>query len=148
MAAPRRIGILTGGGDVPGLNSVIKSVVYRSSELGFDVLGIRLDGELGALRERKVPLDERDRARDARTAKPRRRTAAEIDRVDLRPPLGAEARRELPLERGEILADRHGTAHGDREIAVAAAARAEGNVDVDVAGHIGNIAESHARVRW
>ena len=36
-----RIGILTGGGDVPGLNSVIKSVVYRSTELGHDVLGIR-----------------------------------------------------------------------------------------------------------
>ena len=37
----RRIGILTGGGDVPGLNSVIKSVVYRSTELGYEVLGIR-----------------------------------------------------------------------------------------------------------
>ncbi len=37
----RRIGILTGGGDVPGLNSVIKSVVYRSSELGYEVVGIR-----------------------------------------------------------------------------------------------------------
>ena len=30
--APKRIGILTGGGDVPGLNSVIKEVVYRASE--------------------------------------------------------------------------------------------------------------------
>jgi ATP-dependent phosphofructokinase / diphosphate-dependent phosphofructokinase len=37
----KRIGILTGGGDVPGLNSVIKSVVYRSTELGWNVLGIR-----------------------------------------------------------------------------------------------------------
>jgi len=37
----KRIGILTGGGDVPGLNSVIKSVVYRGSELGYDVIGIR-----------------------------------------------------------------------------------------------------------
>ncbi len=27
--AAKRIGILTGGGDVPGLNSVIKTVVYR-----------------------------------------------------------------------------------------------------------------------
>ncbi len=35
------IGILTGGGDVPGLNSVIKSVVYRASELGRPVIGIR-----------------------------------------------------------------------------------------------------------
>ncbi len=37
----KRIGILTGGGDVPGLNSVIKSVVYRSSEVGWATLGIR-----------------------------------------------------------------------------------------------------------
>ncbi|MDX2178729.1 MAG: 6-phosphofructokinase [Bryobacteraceae bacterium] len=36
-----RIGILTGGGDVPGLNSVIKGVVYRGHEVGFDVVGIR-----------------------------------------------------------------------------------------------------------
>src|SRR4026209_479661 len=41
MASTRRIGILTGGGDVPGLNSVIKSVVYRSTALGYDALGIR-----------------------------------------------------------------------------------------------------------
>src|SRR6188472_4289271 len=41
MSKPRRIGILTGGGDVPGLNSVIKSVVYRSTDLGYEVLGIR-----------------------------------------------------------------------------------------------------------
>lgn len=39
--AARRIGILTGGGDVPGLNSVIKQVVYRGSEIGCDVIGIR-----------------------------------------------------------------------------------------------------------
>jgi 6-phosphofructokinase 1 len=32
---------LTGGGDVPGLNSVIKTVVYRSSEIGCDVIGLR-----------------------------------------------------------------------------------------------------------
>ena len=37
----RRIGILTGGGDVPGLNSVIKTVVYRSSEIGCEVIGLR-----------------------------------------------------------------------------------------------------------
>lgn len=36
-----RIGVLTGGGDVPGLNSVIKSVVYRYTELGGEVFGIR-----------------------------------------------------------------------------------------------------------
>ncbi len=41
MARARRIGILTGGGDVPGLNSVIKSVTYRATEQGYEVLGIR-----------------------------------------------------------------------------------------------------------
>src|SRR5512147_113077 len=37
----KRIGILTGGGDVPGLNSVIKSVVYRGFENSCDVIGVR-----------------------------------------------------------------------------------------------------------
>src|SRR5215467_8318178 len=37
----KRIGILTGGGDVPGLNSVIKSVVYRGTEIGCETVGIR-----------------------------------------------------------------------------------------------------------
>ena len=37
----KRICILTGGGDVSGLNSVIKSVVYRAAEIGCEVLGIR-----------------------------------------------------------------------------------------------------------
>ena len=41
MKAPGKIGVLTGGGDVPGLNSVIKSVVYRATEMGHSVLGIR-----------------------------------------------------------------------------------------------------------
>ena len=41
MQASRRIAILTGGGDVPGLNAVIKSVVYRATEAGYTTLGIR-----------------------------------------------------------------------------------------------------------
>ncbi|MGH9793159.1 MAG: 6-phosphofructokinase [Candidatus Acidiferrales bacterium] len=41
MASTSKIGILTGGGDVPGLNSVIKSVVYRASEMNRGVIGIR-----------------------------------------------------------------------------------------------------------
>jgi ATP-dependent phosphofructokinase / diphosphate-dependent phosphofructokinase len=39
--ARKRIGILTGGGDVPGLNSVIKTVTYRSSENDIEVIGLR-----------------------------------------------------------------------------------------------------------
>jgi 6-phosphofructokinase 1 len=36
-----KIGILTGGGDVPGLNPCIKAVVYRAIEEGHTVVGIR-----------------------------------------------------------------------------------------------------------
>ncbi len=39
--AKKRIGILTGGGDVPGLNAVIKSVTYRGCDNQFEVLGLR-----------------------------------------------------------------------------------------------------------
>ena len=38
---PSALVFLTGGGDVPGLNSVIKSVVYRGAEIGCEVIGIR-----------------------------------------------------------------------------------------------------------
>ena len=38
---PKRLGILTGGGDVPGLNAAIKTVVYRAEEEGMETLGIR-----------------------------------------------------------------------------------------------------------
>ena len=41
MTKRKRIAILTGGGDVPGLNAVIKSVVYRATDAGYDVTGIR-----------------------------------------------------------------------------------------------------------
>ncbi len=41
MSDSKKIGILTGGGDVPGLNPVIKSVVYGAGEIGRQVIGIR-----------------------------------------------------------------------------------------------------------
>jgi len=36
-----KIGILTGGGDVPGLNPAIKAVVNRATDAGHEVVGIR-----------------------------------------------------------------------------------------------------------
>jgi 6-phosphofructokinase len=66
LSVARRIGILTGGGDVPGLNSVIKEVVYRGTENDCEVLGIRrgweglthLDYASEASREKYLlPLD-------------------------------------------------------------------------------------------
>jgi 6-phosphofructokinase len=37
----RRLGVLTGGGDVPGINAAIKSLVYRAQDDGIGVVGIR-----------------------------------------------------------------------------------------------------------
>ena len=37
----KRIAILTGGGDVPGLNPCIRSVVYRATDDGDEVFGIK-----------------------------------------------------------------------------------------------------------
>jgi 6-phosphofructokinase 1 len=44
-----RIGILTGGGDVPGLNACIRSVTLSADDLGWDVVGFRRgwDGVMG-----------------------------------------------------------------------------------------------------
>jgi len=36
-----RIGILTGGGDVPGLNSCIRTLVYRAQEDGHETIGVQ-----------------------------------------------------------------------------------------------------------
>jgi len=48
MHTPTRIGILTSGGDCPGLNAVIRGVVRTCSEIGWEVLGIN-DGYEGLL---------------------------------------------------------------------------------------------------
>jgi 6-phosphofructokinase 1 len=47
-AAIRRIGVLTGGGDAPGLNGVIRAVVLAAEGLGWECYGIR-DGFNGLL---------------------------------------------------------------------------------------------------
>src|SRR5207253_244158 len=58
-----RIGVLTGGGDAPGLNAAIRAVVLRASSLGHEVLGIA-DGWAGLLGEAEPrPLRPRDAAR-------------------------------------------------------------------------------------
>lgn len=41
----QRIGVLTSGGDAPGLNAVIRAVVKSASGLGWEVIGIH-DGFL------------------------------------------------------------------------------------------------------
>ncbi|MFP5370022.1 MAG: 6-phosphofructokinase, partial [Actinomycetes bacterium] len=54
-----RIGILTGGGDCPGLNAVIRAVVRKGiGEYGDEVVGFR-DGWRGVLESDTVPMDLR-----------------------------------------------------------------------------------------
>ena len=54
----RTIGVLTGGGDAPGLNPAIKGLVYRASEHGIKVVGL-YDGWRGLLdpMPEVLPLD-------------------------------------------------------------------------------------------
>ncbi|MCK4857160.1 MAG: 6-phosphofructokinase [candidate division Zixibacteria bacterium] len=56
-----RIGILTGGGDCPGLNAVIRVIVRRGGvKYGWDILGIR-EGWRGLMGEPKIqPLELKD----------------------------------------------------------------------------------------
>ena len=51
-----RIGILTGGGDCPGLNAVIRAIVRKSVQSGDEVVGFR-DGWRGVLEGDTVPMD-------------------------------------------------------------------------------------------
>jgi phosphofructokinase-like protein len=54
-----RIGILTGGGDCPGLNAVIRAVGRRSLDRGYEVIGVR-DGWRGLVDGNAVPLGPRE----------------------------------------------------------------------------------------
>ncbi|MGI6206981.1 MAG: 6-phosphofructokinase [Anaerolineae bacterium] len=51
-----RVGVLTGGGDVPGLNPAIRGVARRCFQHGYEVTGI-LDGWRGLIEADVVPLD-------------------------------------------------------------------------------------------
>ncbi len=51
-----KIGILTGGGDCPGLNAVIRAVVAKAEANGFEVLGIQ-GGWKGLLERETRPLN-------------------------------------------------------------------------------------------
>jgi ATP-dependent phosphofructokinase / diphosphate-dependent phosphofructokinase len=52
-----KIGILTGGGDCPGLNAVIRAVVRYAHKLGYDVLGIK-NGWAGLVQGIVEPLTD------------------------------------------------------------------------------------------
>jgi ATP-dependent phosphofructokinase / diphosphate-dependent phosphofructokinase len=56
----QRVGVLTGGGDCPGLNAVIRAVARRCFDRGYEVVGVAygwrglVDGDLSALTSREV----------------------------------------------------------------------------------------------
>ncbi len=56
-----RIAVLTGGGDCPGLNAVIRAVVRRAQNHRFSVLGLR-DGWKGLIEDRVFPLTRENTA--------------------------------------------------------------------------------------
>ncbi len=56
---PKRAGILTGGGDCPGLNAVIRAVVRRLHSGGWEVMGVRA-GWRGLVDDRLEPLGVRE----------------------------------------------------------------------------------------
>ena len=41
MSTSKRVAILIGGGEVPGLNMCLKSLVYRAIDEGFEPIGVR-----------------------------------------------------------------------------------------------------------
>jgi phosphofructokinase-like protein len=52
----KRVGILTGGGDCPGLNAVIRAVARRSFDRDWEVVGVR-EGWRGLVEGKAAPLD-------------------------------------------------------------------------------------------
>jgi len=56
---PRRIGVLTGGGDCPGLNAVLRAVTKDALFNGIKVIGVE-DGFLGLIENRMRPLGYED----------------------------------------------------------------------------------------
>jgi 6-phosphofructokinase 1 len=56
MAKFRKIGVLTSGGDAPGMNAAVRAVARKAMQNGIDVVGIR-GGYEGLLNEDMIPLD-------------------------------------------------------------------------------------------
>lgn len=97
MSSPTRLGVLTGGGDCPGLNAAIRAVVRAGESRGYEVVGIR-DGWRGVLQADCATLswsDVRDihglggtilgtsRTNPARDPEELRRAAEQLDAMRL-----------------------------------------------------------------
>ncbi len=58
MPSPRRVGVITAGGDSPGLNAAIRGFGKAAISYGMEVVGFR-DGFRGLAEDRRVKLDTR-----------------------------------------------------------------------------------------
>lgn len=56
--AIKKIGILTSGGDAPGMNAAIRAVVRTALDYGYEVCGVQ-DGYLGLHEGKIIPLDRK-----------------------------------------------------------------------------------------
>jgi 6-phosphofructokinase 1 len=124
-----RIGVLTSGGDGPGMNAVIAGVGARAGELGAEAIGIA-DGFAGLAARRVAPL--RADAAEPGTSLGTSRWPA------LREPAGVracrEAARELGLD-GLVVIGGHGSALGAQAVAAALpVAFVPATIDRDVPG--------------
>ena len=54
----KKIGVLTSGGDAPGMNSAVRAVTRAAIANGVEVMGI-LGGYYGLIHEKMIPLDAR-----------------------------------------------------------------------------------------
>jgi ATP-dependent phosphofructokinase / diphosphate-dependent phosphofructokinase len=51
-----KVGVLTGGGDCPGLNQAIRGIILRSIDYGYEIVGLR-DGWAGLVNGLTMPVD-------------------------------------------------------------------------------------------
>src|SRR5439155_23032711 len=56
LSMNKRVGILTGGGDCPGLNAVIRGAVRRALKSDWEAVGV-LEGWRGMIEGKWMPLD-------------------------------------------------------------------------------------------
>ena len=77
--AVQRVGIMTGGGDCPGLNAAIRAVVRSGIDKGWEMFGVR-SGYAGLLAGDWISLSAREVGGNAETREPGDQRASQCAR--------------------------------------------------------------------